>query len=207
MNFARIDFDRGEAIEMLLGHARHQDHGAGVHLGTAPAHAPGGRGGDDRERGHEFGREVFVVEARHVQLAGRDHGGGAAVHVVADPADGVLRRRPFAEHRMDVAVDQAGHHGRAAGVDHAVGGRRGGGSSAAMRPSSISSEPTSFCGCARSPVKNSPIFLIRREGTTHSHYTRRDDGRCGTRPLPSRERARQVLRRSTRVRGSLASTR
>ena len=37
-----------------------------------------------------------------------------------DPAQLVLARRPVAEHRMDVAVDQAGRHGRAFGVDHHV---------------------------------------------------------------------------------------
>ena len=66
-------------------------------------------------------------EARHVKLAGRHHGGGAAMQVVADPADGVLRRRPFAEHGMDMPVDQARHHGAAASIDHGIGlgvGRR-----------------------------------------------------------------------------------
>ncbi len=46
--------------------------------------------------------------------------GGAAVHVVADPADGVLGRRPFAEHRMDVAIDQARHDGALACIQHGV---------------------------------------------------------------------------------------
>ena len=118
---------RGEPVEMLLLHAGHEDHRAGMDPGAAPADAAGGGGGDHGERGDEIGREVLVVEARHVQLAGRDHGGGAAVHVVADPADGVLGRRPFAEHRMDVAVDQARHDGAAAGVEHGIGfgvGRR-----------------------------------------------------------------------------------
>ena len=112
---------RGEPVEMLLLHAGNEDHRAGIDLGAAPADAAGGGGGHHRERGHEIGREIFVVEARHVQLAGRDHGGGAAVHVIADPADGVLRRRPLAEHRMDMAVDQARHDGAAAGVEHGVG--------------------------------------------------------------------------------------
>ena len=98
-----------------------------VHARAAPADAAGGGGGDHRERGDEIGRQILVVEAGHVQFAGRDHGGGAAVQVIADPADGVLGRRPFAEHRMDVAVDQARHHRAAAGVEHGVGagvGRR-----------------------------------------------------------------------------------
>ena len=112
---------RGEPVEMLLGHAGHQDHGAGMDARAAPADAAGGGRGHHRKRGDEIGREILVVEARHVQLAGRNHGGGAAVHVIADPADGVLRRRPFAEHRMDMAVDQARHHRAAAGVEHGVG--------------------------------------------------------------------------------------
>ena len=114
-------FRRGEPVEMLLRHAGNEDHRAGIDLGAAPADAAGGGGGHHRERGDEVGREVLVVEARHVQLAGRDHGGGAAVHVVADPADGVLGRRPFAEHRMDVTVDQTRHDGAAAGVEYRVG--------------------------------------------------------------------------------------
>ncbi len=114
-------FRRGEPVEMLLFHAGNEDHCPGMDLGAAPADAPGGGGRHHRERGDQIGRQVLVIESRHVQLAGRDHGGGAAVHVIADPADGVLRRRPLAEHRMDMAVDQARHDGAAAGVEHRVG--------------------------------------------------------------------------------------
>ena len=42
------------------------------------------------------------------------------MHVIADPADGVLRRGPFAENRVNVPVDDAGQHGVALGVDRPV---------------------------------------------------------------------------------------
>ena len=137
---------RGEPVEMLLLHAGNQDHRAGMNLGAAPADAAGGGGGHHRERGHEIGREILVVEARHVQLAGRHHGGGAAVHVVADPADGVLGRRPFAEHRMDMAVDEARHDGAAAGVEHGVGLGVGGRIERRDLAPSISSDVTAAWG-------------------------------------------------------------
>ena len=113
--------DGPEPVEVLLGHARHQDHRAGVYLGPAPAHPSGRRGRDHGQRGHQLRGEILVIEPGHVQLARGDHGGGAAMDVVADPALRVLRRRPFAEHGVDVTVDQARHHGGAAGVEHAVG--------------------------------------------------------------------------------------
>ena len=106
---------------MILGHAGNEDHGAGVDPRAAPANAPGGGGCDHGERGDEIGREVLIVEARHMQFAGRHHRGRATMHVVADPADGVLGWRPFAEHRMDMAVDEAGHDGALAGIEHGVG--------------------------------------------------------------------------------------
>ena len=64
-----------------------------------------------------------------MHLPGRDHGGDAAVEAALDPADLVLPRRPVAQHRMDVAVDQPGRD-RAAmrvdgGIDRAAGGQFG----------------------------------------------------------------------------------
>ncbi len=166
MNLAQIDFAAASRSKCSSCHAGHEDHGAGMHPRAAPADAAGGVRGHHRERGDEVGREILVVEARHVQFAGRDHGGGAAMHVVADPADGVLRRRPFAEHRMDVAVDQARHHGAAAGVDHGVGlaCRRADRAlrSCCRRSAAISRRPAA---CAMSPVKNSPMFLMRSVDT------------------------------------------
>ena len=121
MNLAQIDFAAASRSKCASCHAGHEDHGPGMHPRAAPADAAGGVRGHHRERGDEVGGEVLVVEARHVQLAGRDHGGGAAVHVVADPADGVLRGRPLAKHRMDMAVHQPRHHRAAAGVDRRIG--------------------------------------------------------------------------------------
>jgi hypothetical protein len=43
------------------------------------------------------------------------------MHVIADPADGILRRGPFAEDRMDMAVNNARQHGVAFGIDGPVG--------------------------------------------------------------------------------------
>ena len=64
--------------------------------------------------------------------------GGAAMEIIADPADRVLGRRPFAEHRMHMAVDQPRQDRAAARIEHARRTpSRGGGSSAAMTPSSI----------------------------------------------------------------------
>ena len=63
--------------------------------------------------------------AGQVHLAGRDHRGHAAVACIAvDPAELVLARRPVAEHRMHVAVDQPRRHAGAARVDHGVGAAR-----------------------------------------------------------------------------------
>ena len=100
-----------------------------------------------------------------MQLAGRDHGGGAAVHVIADPADGVLGRRPFAEHRMDVAVDQARHDGALACIQDGVGLGVGGRIERRDFWPSINSDVTAACGLAMSPVKNSPMFLMRSVDT------------------------------------------
>jgi hypothetical protein len=44
-----------------------------------------------------------------------------------------------------------------------------GGSSAAIVPPSTSSDLTAACGLAMSPVKNSPMFLIRSEATDNPY--------------------------------------
>ena len=179
MNLAQIDFAAASRSKCSSCHAGHQDHRAGIDLGAAPADAAGGGGGHDGERGDEVGREILVVEPRHVQLAGRDHGGRAAVHVIADPADGVLGRRPFAEHRMDMAVDQARHDGAAAGVEHRVGlgvGRRiERRDLAAVDQAATSPRPAA---CAMSPVKNSPMFLMRSVDTGVLYATDRVQCLC-----------------------------
>ena len=62
--------------------------------------------------------------ARHVHLAGRDHGRHAAVQAAVDPVELALARRPVAGHRVHVAVDQSGTEGRAPGVDDRTGSVR-----------------------------------------------------------------------------------
>src|SRR4029079_11630935 len=59
--------------------------------------------------------------AGHVNLAGGDHGGDAAMQVAVDPVELVLPRRPVAGNGMDVAVDQAGGNRGAVGVDDGGG--------------------------------------------------------------------------------------
>ena len=55
--------------------------------------------------------------AGHVDFAGRDHRGDAAMQIAVDPADLVLPRRPVAGDGMDMAVDQARRDRGALGVD------------------------------------------------------------------------------------------
>ncbi len=66
-----------------------------------------------REDRHRLQPDDVARPAGHVHLAGGDHGGDAAMQIAVDPADLVLPRRPVAGDGMDVAVDQAGRHGRA----------------------------------------------------------------------------------------------
>ncbi len=55
--------------------------------------------------------------ARQMKLAGGDQRRHAAVHVVGDPAERVLRRRVLADGGMGVRIDQAGNRRNAVGVD------------------------------------------------------------------------------------------
>ena len=112
----------GEAVEMPLGHSGDQQGRAGMELDSGPPHPARRRARHLGKRGHQIGREAGIVEARRVQFARRNHGRGAAVQIVPDPSQRVLRRGPFAEHRMDVTVHDTRQNGRAAGIDGDVVG-------------------------------------------------------------------------------------
>ena len=100
-------------LHALLDHRR-----AGMDLHAGRAHGVEGALGRHRQR---LEADDVLGPAGQMDLAGRDHRGDAAVEEAVDPVELVLARRPVAEHRMDVAVDQAGRQGRAFGVDHGVG--------------------------------------------------------------------------------------
>ena len=57
-----------------------------------------------------------------MKFAGGDQRCHAAVHVVGDPAERILRRRVFADGGMGVRVDQAGNRRNAVSVDDLIGG-------------------------------------------------------------------------------------
>ena len=64
----------------------------------------------DRQR---LDADDVLGPAGQMHLAGRDHRRDAAVACRVDPAELVLARRPVAEHRVHVAVDQPGRDGGA----------------------------------------------------------------------------------------------
>jgi hypothetical protein len=96
-------------------------------LAPHPADATSGRLGEQCQRRHQFRREVIVIEPRQMHLARRHHRRRAAMHVIGDPADGILCWCLFAEHRVDMSVDSARQHRIALGVyrsvDLGIGGR------------------------------------------------------------------------------------
>ena len=55
--------------------------------------------------------------AGQVHLAGRNHGGDAAMHAAVDPAELALTRRPVTEDRVHVAIDQPGRDAGPVAVD------------------------------------------------------------------------------------------
>ena len=55
--------------------------------------------------------------AWQVNLTGRDHGGYPTVHTGFDPTQLTLARRPVAEYRMGMGIDQSGRNRRALTVD------------------------------------------------------------------------------------------
>jgi hypothetical protein len=104
----------GHLGEVFLDHALLDDRCAGMHL-----HAAGAEGVEAALRGDRERLEADDVlgTAGQMHLAGGDHRGDAAVEEGVDPAELALPRRPVAEHRVHVAVDQAGRDGAALGVD------------------------------------------------------------------------------------------
>ena len=95
----------GQIFEVLFGHALFNDRRTGHHLHSAGAKVVKGALGGD---GQGFEAHDVFGPPRQMHFARRDHGGHAAIHGRVDPADLVLARRPVAEHRVHMAVDQAG---------------------------------------------------------------------------------------------------
>ena len=107
-------------VEVFLGHPRNQQDRADHGLHPGRAHSAGGVPGGDGQAQHDLRGQLVEGQARYVQFAGRDHRRGAAVQVVVEPTDRVLRRGELAEGRVHVAVDQARHHRHPAGRQHPV---------------------------------------------------------------------------------------
>ena len=88
--------------------------------------------------------------------------GDAAMEKAVDPAELILARRPVAEHRMHMAVDETGTDGGALGVDDR--GRRfwcrRPCRPTAIRPSIATIVSASVIGLLTSPVKTRPMFLM-----------------------------------------------
>src|ERR1700736_6430868 len=108
----------GKLLEIVLNHLVF-DHGrAGMDLHAAGAERPERTLCKNR---HRLDADDIARAAGHMNFAGRDHGGDAAVQITVDPVDLVLPRRPVAGDGMDVAVDQAGRDGGAVGIDDGGG--------------------------------------------------------------------------------------
>ena len=106
-------------LEVFLDHSFFEDRRAGVHFDAADRERRKTALGGNPQRDDAF---RILRAAGQVNFAGRNHRGDAAMHGRIDPVGLVLARRPVAEHRMDMAVDQPGTQGRAVGVDGDVGG-------------------------------------------------------------------------------------
>ena len=98
-----------------------------------------------------------------MHLGGADRGGGAAVRVAFEEADGVLPRRLVAEGVVHLRVDQAGDRGRAVGIDDDVVGLRrprGRGADRGDLPASVRIESPLANGSRQSPVTMCPRLTI-----------------------------------------------
>ena len=94
-----------QLLEILLDHALLEDRRAGMDLHAAGRERRETALRGDAERDHAL---RILRPARQMDLAGGDHRRHAAMHGGIYPAGLVLARRPVAEHRMDMAVDQPG---------------------------------------------------------------------------------------------------
>ena len=195
--------------EILLDHALLDHRRAGMNL-----HARGTEGRKlalrrDRQRlqADDVGRA-----AGRMHLAGRDHGGDAAMQAGIDPADLVLARRPVAGDGMDVAVDQAGRQRRAAWHRPASSRLRYRYPSrlpkAVILPSTATIVSASRIGLLRSPESMRPIFSMTslvgparrgRRIVAHDRSFRHALGRDGD-AAPARDRSSHARVRPRRRR-------
>ena len=153
------DAGRGQFGEVALDHALLEHRRAGQHLDAARAEAGEGALRGDRQR---LDADDVLRPAGQVHLARRDHRRHAAVEAAVDPAELVLPRRPVAEHRVHVAVDQARRDGGAARIDDDVGAlgievlrAADGGDACRLRRRCVSA---SRIGRARSPDSSRPML-------------------------------------------------
>src|SRR6266481_8271199 len=101
----QFDTGCGQFLEVVLDHFVFDHGGAGMDFYAAGAQRPARA---LRKDSHRLDADDVARTAGHMNLAGGNHGGDAAMQVAVDPADLVLPRRPVAGDAMDVAVDQAG---------------------------------------------------------------------------------------------------
>ena len=114
----QLDTGRGQFLEVVLDHFAFDHRRAGVNFHAARTQCPERA---LRKNRHRLQTDDIARTAGHVDFAGGDHGGDAAMEVAVDPVGLVLPRRPVAGDGMDVAVDQAGGDGGAVGIDHGGG--------------------------------------------------------------------------------------
>ena len=114
----QLDAGGGQFLEVVFHNFAFDHRRAGVHLHAAGAERPECALREDR---HRLKADDVAGAAGHVDFAGGNHGGDAAVEIAVDPVELVLPRRPVAGDGMDVAVDQAGRDGGAVGIDDRCG--------------------------------------------------------------------------------------
>ena len=105
-------------LEVLLGQALLQDHGAAVDLHAGGTGVLEGLVGEDS---HALGADGILGTAGHMALTGGDDGGDAAVQLSLNEADGLLTMTVVAHGDMDMGIEQAGSHGGTGSVDDLVG--------------------------------------------------------------------------------------
>ncbi len=110
----QFDAGSGELLEVVLDHFVFDDGRAGMNLHAAGAERPERALGENR---HRLDADHVAGTAGHVNFAGGNHRGDAAVEIAVDPADLVLPWRPVARDGMNMAVDQAGRDRGAVGID------------------------------------------------------------------------------------------